>query len=159
LKLERSSSRGVSPSYASSWHSGMITVSDRRRAKRDMGDKDSVRMALNFMAAVRDQRIKDMLALVDPEIICEPLARPGRTMYKGHDGMVLFVSDMHTVFGRYQFEIDEITERDGAKVAVQARILPESGYRPMPPMPIVILFTLRDDLITLVEGKPGTGAP
>jgi hypothetical protein len=137
----------------------MITISDRRRAKRDMGDKDSVRIALEFMAAVRDQRIKDMLALVDPEVICEPLVRPGRSVYQRHDGMVLFVSDMHTVFGRYQFEIDKITERDGAKVAVQARILPESGHRPMPPMPIVILFSLRDNLITLVEGKPGTGTP
>jgi SnoaL-like domain len=124
-----------------------------------MEDQDSVRIALGFMAAVRDRRIKDMLALVDPEIICEPLVRPGRTVYQRHDGMVLFVTDMHTVFGCYQFEIDKITERDGAKVAVQARMLPESGHSPMPAMPIVILFTLRDGLITAVEGEPGTGTP
>lgn len=38
-----------------------------------MRDKGSVQIVLDFIAAVRDQRIKDVLALVDPEIICVPL--------------------------------------------------------------------------------------
>ncbi len=118
-----------------------------------MCDRDSVQTVLDFIAAVRDQRINDMLALVDPTVICEPLVRPGRSMYEGHDGMARFVSDMHTGFGRYQYEIGEITERDGAKLAVQARILPESTGTPMPPTSVLIVFTLRDGLITFVEGE------
>jgi hypothetical protein len=41
--------------------------------ERDVRDKGSVQIVLDFIAAVRDQRIKDVLALVDPEIICVPL--------------------------------------------------------------------------------------
>lgn len=95
----------------------------------------------------------DLLALADPEIICEPLVRPGRSLYEGHDGLVRFVGDMHAAFGRYQLEVGKITERDGTKLAVQARILPESGREPMAPTSIIIVFTFRDGLIAQVEGK------
>ena len=53
----------------------------------------AVQVVTDFFAAVRDQRIKDLLALVDPEIVCRPLVRPGRSLYEGHEGMVRFVSD------------------------------------------------------------------
>jgi hypothetical protein len=119
-----------------------------------MCDKGSVQKVLDFIAAVRDQRINDMLALVDPKVICEPLVRPGRSVYEGHGGMARFVSDMHIAFGRYQYEIDEITEREGAKLAVRARMLPESKSKPMPPTSVLIVFTFRDGLITFVEGEP-----
>jgi SnoaL-like domain len=135
----------------------MITLSDNTWTECNVHDKGSVQKVFDFIAAVRDQRIKDMLALVDPEIICVPLVRPGLSVYEGHDGMACFVSDMHAAFGRYQFEIDKITERDGAKLAVQTRILPESGRKPMPPTSILIIFTLCDGLITFVEGEPATG--
>ena len=123
-----------------------------------MCDKGSVQKVLDFIAAVRDQRIKDMLALVDPEIICVPLVRPGLSVYEGHDGMARFVSDMHTAFGRYKFQIDKITEREGEKLAVQVRIQPESGRKPIAPTSILIVFTIHDGLITLAEGEPVTGS-
>jgi SnoaL-like protein len=111
------------------------------------------------MTAVRDQRIKDVLALVDPEITCIPLVRPGLSVYEGHDGMARFVSDMHLAFGRYQFEIGEITERGEAELAVQARIVPESERKPMPPTSVVIAFTLRNSLIIFMEGDPAASEP
>ncbi len=94
-----------------------------------------------------------LLALADPGIICEPLVRPGRSLYEGHDGLVSFVGDMHAAFGRYQLEVDKITERDGTRLAVQARMLPESGREPMAPTSIIIVFTFRDGLIAHVEGE------
>lgn len=118
-----------------------------------MCDGGSFQKALDFIAAVRDQRIVDLLALTDPGIICEPLVRPGRSLYEGHDGLVRFVGDMHAAFGHYQFEVDKITERDGAQLAVQARLLPESGREPMAPTSIIIVFTFRDGLIALAEGE------
>jgi SnoaL-like domain len=125
-------------------------------------DRAPVQVVLDFFAAVRDQRIKDVLALVDPEIVCMPLVRPGRTLYEGHDGMVRFVNDMHAAFGSYQFEMHKITEQEGPQVTAQARMLPESGRRPLPPLSVVVVFTLRDGLITLAEGnedKPDTNMP
>jgi hypothetical protein len=44
----------------------------------------AVQVVVDFFTAVRDQRIKDLLALVDPEIVCKPLVRPGRSLYEGH---------------------------------------------------------------------------
>jgi hypothetical protein len=121
--------------------------------------RDPVQVVLDFFAAVRDQRIKDVLALVDPGITCMPLMRPGRAVYEGHEGMVCFVSDMHAAFGSYQVEMGKITERGGSGVTAQIRILPESGDRLRPPLSAVISFTLCDGLITLAEGnesKPAT---
>jgi hypothetical protein len=130
----------------------MITLSDLTRTECDMDDGGSVQKALGFIAAVRDQRIMDLLALADPGIICEPLVRPGRSLYEGHHGLVRFVGDMHAAYGPYQLEVDKITERDGTKLAVQARLLPESGREPMAPTSIIIVFTFRDGLIAHVEG-------
>jgi hypothetical protein len=122
-------------------------------------EKALSQVVVDFFAAVRDQRITDMLALVDPEIICLPLVRPGRSVYEGYDGMIRFVSDMHSVFGRYQFEMDKITEQDGTTVTVQARLLPEPGRRPQAPLALIGVFTLHDGRITFVESEPATPTP
>jgi hypothetical protein len=67
--------------------------------------------------------------------------------------MVRFVGDMHAAFGQYHFEIDKVTERDEAKLAVQARMVPESERKPMAPTSIIIVFTFRDGLITFAESE------
>ena len=87
------------------------------------GDKGPAQVVLEFYAALRDSRIQDLLDLVAPNVACRPLVRPGLSVYSGHDGMVRFDRDMHAVHGRYQFEIDEITEHDGPEVTVEFRIL------------------------------------
>jgi hypothetical protein len=116
----------------------------------------NVQVVLGFFAAIRDQRTSDLLALVDPQIICMPVTRPGRTVYEGHAGMLRFIKDLHAVFGDYEYEIDKITELDEAKVAVQARMLLESGRPSMGPLSISVVFTLRNGLITLADSEPGT---
>lgn len=72
--------------------------------------------------------------------------------------MVRFDRDMHAVHGRYQFEVDEITEHDGPEVTVEFTILSEPG-RKQPPLRGRGTFTLRGDLITLIEGSAGTSTP
>ena len=47
------------------------------RTDSNVRDKGSVQKVLDFIAAVRDERIEDLLALVDPEIIVVPIVRPG----------------------------------------------------------------------------------
>ena len=69
-----------------------------------------------------------MLALVDPDVACQPLVRPGLAVYYGHDGMIGLVHDMHAVHGSYQVEIAEITEEDGPQVTARAVIVPEPGH-------------------------------
>jgi hypothetical protein len=108
--------------------------------------------------AIRDSRIEDVLALVDPDVTCKPLVRPGLSAYHGQDGMADLIRDMHAVHGRYQVEIAEITEQDGPEVTVRAVIVPEPGRGD--PLPVTSVYTFRGSLITSIESGPtASGGP
>jgi hypothetical protein len=111
-----------------------------------------VKAVLELYEAIRDSRIADVLALVDPDVACEPLTRPGLTAYYGHDGMAGLVRDIHAVYGRYQVEIAEITEQDGPRVTVRAVIVPEPGHGQ--PLPVTSVFAFRGSLIASIESFP-----
>src|SRR5438046_9795070 len=99
------------------------------------GGKGPVEVVLELYAAIRGGRVGDVLALVDPQVVCRPLVRPGLSVYYGHDGMAQLVSAMHAAHGDYQVEIGEVTEQggpEGATVTVQATIVHEPG-RGQPP--------------------------
>src|SRR5579864_1367528 len=95
---------------------------------------EPVEVVLEFYAAVRDRRIEDMLGLVDPQVCCYPLIRPGQSLYYGRGEMVKLVADLHDRHGDYKVEIGKITGPDspaasarGTTVTVQATIFPEQG--------------------------------
>ena len=114
-----------------------------------------VRAVLALYEAIRDSRIADVLALVDPDVACQPLVRPGLTVYYGHDGMAELVHDMHAVHGCYQVEIAETTEEDvpdGPRVTVRAVIVPEPGRGR--PLPVNSVYGFRGGLITSIESSP-----
>jgi hypothetical protein len=123
-----------------------------------MSGKEPIQMVVELYETLRDSRIEDMLALVDPEVVCQPLVRPGLTVYYGHSGMIQLDLDIHHAHGRYQIEIDEITEYDGPQVTVQARILPEASYR-QPPVSVETVYTFRGNLIVSIESLDDTGRP
>jgi SnoaL-like domain len=112
-----------------------------------------VRAVLALYEAIRDSRIADVQALVDPDVVCQPEVRPGLTVYYGYDGMAGLIHDMHAVHGRYQVEIAEITEEDGPRVSVQAVIVPEPGHGQ--PLPVTSVYDFRGSLITSIESAPG----
>jgi hypothetical protein len=122
-----------------------------------VSDKDPVQLVLEFYEALRDSRIEDMLALTDPTVVCQPLVRPGLTMYSGHDGMVRLDHDMHAAHGRYQLEFAKITEQDGKQMTVEAVILPKAGLGE--PLPVTTVHIVRDGLITWVESLEVDSAP
>jgi ketosteroid isomerase-like protein len=120
------------------------------------GSNEPVEVVLEFYAAVRDRRIEDMLALVDPQVCCYPLARPGQSVYYGPGEMVKRVADLHDQHGDYKVEIGKITgpgsaaaSAPGATVAVQATIFPEPGHGR--PQPVTTVFTVEDGRITSIE--------
>ena len=100
-----------------------------------MNESVPIQVVLEFYETLRDSRINDMLGLVDPEIVCHPLVRPGLTLYSGYDGMI---------------QIDMITEQEGPQVTVQAKIVPEPG-RGQSPLPVMSVYKIRDSLITSIE--------
>lgn len=111
-----------------------------------------VEMVLELYAALRDRRISDLLDLVDPDVACRPLVRPGLSVYFGYDGMIRLAGDMHATHGDYDFRADSITE-DGPAVTVDARILPEPG-RGQQPLAITSVYHFRDGKIISIESQP-----
>jgi hypothetical protein len=123
---------------------------------------EPIGVVVELYAAVRDGRVADVLALVDPAVACFPVVRPGHSVYEGHEGMARLVATMHAVHGDYQIEIDKITCQAGepaaaAQVTVEARILPGPGHRPAA-VPVTTVYAVRGGLITLIESGPGTSA-
>jgi hypothetical protein len=118
--------------------------------ERLLNESVPIQVVLEFYETLRDSRINDMLGLVDPEIVCHPLVRPGLTLYSGYDGMIRLDSDLHALHGRYQIQIDMITEQEGPQVTVQAKIVPEPG-RGQSPLPVMSVYKIRDSLITSIE--------
>lgn len=110
-------------------------------------------VVLDFYAAVRDRRIADILALVDQQVVCHPLVRPGLSVYRGQDGIIRLSEDMHALHGQYDFEMDQIIE-DGDKITAYARILPETGLGQQE-LPVMSVYILRDGLILSIESQPG----
>lgn len=45
-----------------------------------------------------------MLAVLDREVVCFPLVRPGQAVYHGHNGMIKLVDYMHDLHGDYQID-------------------------------------------------------
>jgi hypothetical protein len=118
--------------------------------------RDPVEVVVALYEALRDSRTKEMLALVDPAVICRPLVRPGITQYFGYSGMILLDRDMHAAHGRYQIEIGTITVQDGPQVTVEAVIVPGPGCT-HPPVSVTSVYTLRGGLITWIESLDDTG--
>jgi hypothetical protein len=121
-----------------------------------LDESEPVQVVLEFYEALRESRINDMLGLVDREVVCQPLVRPGLSLYSGYDGMIRLNSDLHALHGRYQLEINKVTEQEGPQVTVQATILPEPG-REQPPLPVTSIYLVRDGLITSIESLDDTG--
>jgi hypothetical protein len=120
---------------------------------------DPVHLVLDLYAAIRDRRISDMLALLDPEVVCYPLVRPGQAAYYGYDAMVKLIDYMHDLHGDYRVEFDKITEQDvprgDVKVTVRARIVPEARLG-KPPVPVTSVYTIHNGQVTWIQSKPAT---
>jgi hypothetical protein len=119
---------------------------------------EPVRQALQLIRAIRDSRVPDLLAVVHPDVTCEPLLRPGLTLYHGYEDMARFTADMHAVHGRYQIEIGTITEHPGPEVVLHTTIVPEPA-RSLVPLPLTITLTFRDGLIITIDGEPPPSTP
>jgi SnoaL-like domain len=117
----------------------------------------SVRLVKECLTAIRDYRVGDLLTLVDPEVVCYPLVRPGLFVYRGHEGMASLTRDMHRVHGEYQVEFGDIAVRDGGRVTVQAAIVPGPD-RVRGPLAFRAEFVFRDGRITRIDSYPGAGA-
>jgi hypothetical protein len=111
-----------------------------------------VQVVTELCMAIRDSRIADVLSLVDPEVVCAPMFRPGLTEYEGHAGMTRLVTDLHAVHGNYQITIIEAAEDGAEHVTAQVRLVPEPGRGQ--PVSVTTSYTFRHGLISAIESQP-----
>lgn len=109
--------------------------------------------------AHREDRIDDVLELIDPDVRWQPVARPGRSLYQGHDGVRVMLDDLRSAAGgAYRFEIEGIVEPGVDVIQMLARVVAsDSGGDPVE-LPLELTFTLRNglvlDVVTHVRRPP-----
>jgi hypothetical protein len=92
------------------------------------------------------------LALVDPNVKCFPMVRPGLSMYSRHGGVINLIAEhARRVWGLSNR--DQQHRRRRREVTIQARILHEPGYGPLS-LSVTTVFTFQNGLITIIESEP-----
>jgi SnoaL-like protein len=116
----------------------------------------STQVVFELIVAIGDKRIQDVLARVHPDVVCQPVARPGLSQYVGHDGMVEFVSNLDAAFGQYRLDIEEMTSDGGTQVTVRTRVIAKAGNGARELPPITSVYTLEDGLVKAIESEYST---
>ena len=98
-------------------------------------------------------RISDVLTLLHPDVDCEPLIRPGQSLYHGREQVTRMLADAYTVRGRFQIELISVTEQDGPQVTALASVTPGPGYGQ--PVQVRSVFRFRDGLVSSIVSTPG----
>ena len=118
--------------------------------------RPAVEVVGELITAVSDGRIEDLLALTDPEVVCRPATRPGLTVYEGHDGMARLVGDLSLAYGRHRIEVDDITADTASQVTARTRVIQETDRGDVLVASITSVYTLREGMVTFIDGEPGT---
>jgi hypothetical protein len=109
-----------------------------------------------LLTAIAERREADALALVDKDVVWQPLARPGLTFYRGHSDFCLMIKDLHNAYGQMRVEINEIeaTEVIGdIRVRVLATVIRETKEGDLPLPTSQIIYTLKNGLVTGMEAN------
>jgi ketosteroid isomerase-like protein len=98
--------------------------------------------------AHREDRIDDLLELVDRDVRWQPAARPGRSLYEGHDGVRVMFDDMKAAAGgAYRFELEAVDEPEDGVVRVLALVVASDSDGDPVELPLELVITLRDGLV------------
>ena len=116
----------------------------------------SVPVVLALYEAMRDGQAEDVLALVDPEVTYRPLDHSELSVYRGHEGMLRLMRDLHATLGDYQLNIVDMTEEPGPRVTMLAWVIP--GPARGLQFPVRLMYTFSDGLATSIESLPPPAA-
>lgn len=119
----------------------------------------AVLLVRELIAAIGDGRSDDVIARVHPDVVWRPVARPGLSQYRGHEGMVRFLGDIVAAYGPYRVEVDEAVEVEKDVVVVVARPIQvtEDGERLLPKM--TSTFTLIGGQVIRMDANPAPIGP
>jgi ketosteroid isomerase-like protein len=97
--------------------------------------------------AHRQGRIEDMLALVHPAVVWQPLTRPARTEYVGHAGTRAMVDDLRRALGDYRIDFDEFVELADGRISADGEVVRTTPGGEIRGPQVVCVLTLLDGLV------------
>jgi ketosteroid isomerase-like protein len=100
-----------------------------------------------------ENRIDDVLALVHPEVVWQPLTRPGRSVYVGHAGTRAMIDDLRDALGEFRVHFDEVVDLPDGRVAARGRIVRTTEDGEVGGPDVDITLTLRDGLVIGLESS------
>jgi ketosteroid isomerase-like protein len=107
----------------------------------------------DLVGAIATGRLEDLLTLIHPDAVWQPVTRPGLSVYAGRTGLAEFAQSIADTYQPFHTEIESITADGPSQVTVTTRIIRETpdGDRPEPP--ITSVCTLRDGLVISMESS------
>jgi ketosteroid isomerase-like protein len=115
--------------------------------------RSAIEVVTRLIAAIGDDRREAVLALVDPNVVWRPVSRPGQSVYHGHAGMLRFMSDLRTAYGRFRIEVEYIMATSATEVVSRARPIRETPSGDQPGQPIVSVYTIREGRVICLESE------
>jgi hypothetical protein len=111
--------------------------------------QSNIDVARAFLEAYGEDRLDDALVLLDQHAVFEPLNRPGRSVYFGHDGIRALHADLRSSDHGGRARFDEYLELPDGRVQVHgSQILADGAIGPK----VSPTITVRGGLVIHLQG-------
>ena len=108
-----------------------------------------VEIARALIVAFSEDRLEDVLALTDRDIVWLPQTRPGRSVYTGHAGTAQLMRDARGTLGPFRVVIDHSDFLADGRVRLRGSRVRSAGQAE----PFDLLVTVRDRLVLRVDSQ------
>jgi ketosteroid isomerase-like protein len=118
---------------------------------RQPDDSPSIAVVRALFLAYREGRLDDLLALVHPAVVWQPITRPGRSVYVGHAGTRDLMQDLTTAMGEFRVEFGDYGQLPDGRVTAHVRIIRQADGHDGAEQGARVVLTLRDGLVVGLE--------
>jgi ketosteroid isomerase-like protein len=115
-------------------------------------DRSSAETVRTLFGAYFAGSVDDALSLLHPDVVIEPLHRPGRSVYHGHDGARLFLDDLRRTPALGRVEFHDFVELPDGRVEARGHQVTTTDEGKEIRVPVTPTVTLRDGLVVHLQG-------
>jgi len=87
------------------------------------GEPEGAGVVRALFTAYNEDRLDDMLRLVDTGAVWEPATRPARSFYLGQDGTMGLVMDMRAAYGAHRIDVHRVEAFEGDRLKVTGSVV------------------------------------